>query len=492
MPRYNEIDFFDKFPQKETDAVCKKKSRRVTNLEPGVDLQAILEYIAEYEGLLGALSLRDINYAFTPRQMNRENILKIVLDVLEERSKFQIKMKNKEEGRHLHELKYFDFCSFFMAYFQQKFPVRVKMEKTLINFLWGIEVLIPSDKFLRLFSNLIKRASSRQETLLNLLMVKDFVKEHLKKQSKIKYVNLQEHGDKFQHSNKLVELVRTILGGYDESFQVFYEEKFLTSKGDVEYVKIFDFIAIATQCFDDLHSEGIKASLKKPIFSSSTKSKGTSHHELKSLHDNHMLKCYGLSPGKRDQTGKMQDRAKMMKSNVNWYLWSDNPGQQGPQSARKRDRELTGKEIGEFFSVEMDDKIKKLKELSNRKKRLAQDSQSKNPYDNLCEQSKKIIDQLEISTDLGKNPPIQSEVQTSSRFDPFREREELEVFGAFDRLSIGPDDGRELPIMKRIQRLDQEEREENIAKESWNKEPDPQIEQIREWFEEDLTQQTVG
>ena len=236
-------------------------------------------------------------------------------------------MKIRQQGKGLLDVTYFNFSRFIESYFKKIQPQQLARDKLVFNFLWSIhhsnnnvlvEVIIDLIK-----GNLVLR------DLLNLLMVKDFVKQNLKKTAQLNHVDLANVGQSYQTLDDLVELTRSIVLNYEDSFKAFYEEKFLQLKGDLEYMNLLDFMGIATRAFSILRKEGIEPKLKKvKLFPVGRPAQFYTDggHTI----DNHMLRCFGKIPIENG-SGYIQDRSKAGKdvaSPIKWHLWSDYPQNQ--------------------------------------------------------------------------------------------------------------------------------------------------------------------
>lgn len=252
-------------------------------------------------------------------------------------------------------------------------PQQLKRDKFVFNFLWSLKKFERGSHLAEVFSLLLKGDYLLQD-LLHLLMVKDFIKSHLHKRGRYTYVDLGELGGMFEHMNTFIPLVRDIVLNYDETFKAIYEEKFLVLKGDPEYVTLFEFLGIATKAFNELTQEGIVPILKKVYYSPK---KPDQHY----MAGDHLFKCYGF-------TGHLQDRSKGKSDTVNWHMWSDY------RESRPKRTQLAPNEVGEFFAVDMDDKIQNIRDASARKKGIR--ACSPIPYKNLSERTKKVIDDLDI------------------------------------------------------------------------------------------------
>lgn len=474
LPRYHEIDFFDKLPLKLDDATLRKKKMK-TSLDSNQEFHEKFKKVKEYKDLMSTMSLRDINYSFTPRPMKFEDLMKEIMDILEERTKLHATSRIQGQGYGLHKDNYFNFSKFVLEYYTRLFPQNIKREKFLFNFLVSLDQH-SNNELVAVISDLLK-GTLQYKDLVKLLMVKDFVKFHLRKSVKLSYVDLAKNGVKFQHSDDLIELLRVMIINYDDNFKVFYEEKFIKLKGDDEFLTLFDFIGLATRAFHDLEREGHTPVMKKLTMylpERPTKYYEDGGHTI----DNHKLKCYGRIPVETD-TGLMQDRNKKKKKDeVNWCLWSDYPNK-----AVNKPRELTSREVGDFFSIELDDKVRKMQEHSARKK--GQKVISPVPYQNMTEKARGIIDKLDAKIKREEDPDgylartlspkRQKELEDQAAVDleenpvaqdkfarpKFSHKEELEIFGVFDQMNSKLTSMEtQKPILDRLKELEKKEQEQ--------------------------------
>lgn len=479
LPRYNEIDFFDRFPARAHDTSASKKATRIGS-SANKDFNIIYKDLLAYGPLAESISLKNINYSFTPKLFKKHELMRTIVDMLEARSKLQMDMKIKSQGKGLLDQAYFNFGIFAVSYFKKIQPNQMSRDKLVFNFLWSLHHS-KENELLELVIDILQDKHTVRD-LLNLLMVKDIVKHHLRKTANLTCVDLAERGSSFQHSDTLVELARNIVMNYEDQFKVFYEEKFLQLKGDREYLTLFDFIGVAARAFIALSNEGMEGKLRK-VKLYPTNRPTQYYHDGGNTIDNHTLRCFGKIP--IDVTsGAIQDRAKVSgnspMSPIKWHMWSDYP-----QNHTDRDRrshtsrsgskgrpaistQPTSKEIGDFFSVELDDKMRRIKELSQKKK--GKNVFSPVPYKNLNEKSKKIIDDLDIN--IKRKEDWENIVPTSdfnmetiktteflSKFSSDN-RDDMEVFGVFDRLPVkkeGGYDGQK-PIMHQLRQLEQQEK----------------------------------
>lgn len=68
MPKYREIEFFDKFPAKGTDSSAKKQPLKVSVAE-NRDFAAKAAQILQFGDIAHKLSLKTINFSFTPKTL---------------------------------------------------------------------------------------------------------------------------------------------------------------------------------------------------------------------------------------------------------------------------------------------------------------------------------------------------------------------------------------------------------------------------------------
>lgn len=140
-------------------------------------------------------------------------------------------------------------------------------------------------------------------------------------------------------------------------------------KGDREYLNFADFIGLATRAFQALHKEGIVGKLKKVRLYPASRPPQYYNDGGNNI-DNHLLRCYGKIPVDVN-TGYIQDRSKVRELSPNspmkWHMWSDYPQNHSKSYVSRtasKDRSATGptnitsKEIGDFFSVELDEKMR--------------------------------------------------------------------------------------------------------------------------------------
>lgn len=349
--------------------------------------------------------------------------MKVVMSILEARTQTELQSKARAQEKGLHAESYFNFNLFVEQYFAAHMPQQLKREKYVFNFLWNLLFTEERNQLLEIFIELLK-GSYQLADLQNCLMIKDFVKQHLVQKAKLNFVDLAEQGPKFEHSDSLILLVRHIVLNYDAEFKPMLEEKFLVLKGDIDYITLFDFIGITTIAFRELRLEGITPRLRTVYLQSPPKASPYNH--------DHLLRCYGM-------TGLIQDRTKTSKDDLKWYLWSDYPA----KSARQR--EISSKEVGDFFAIDMDKKVQEMKERSAQKgsKRAC----SPIPYKNLTERTKGVIEELNLDVPgrVSKHATsgrghfmdrhtTQSDLdELSKKFRPSRDHELL-VFERFDRM----------------------------------------------------------
>lgn len=97
----------------------------------------------------------------------------------------QIDSKLKNYGKGLLDVTFFNFSKFCEAYFKKIQPQQLTRDKLIFNFLWSIHHSKNNDLVELVIDILQDRLELRD--LLNLLMVKDFVKLHLRKNSGMTY-----------------------------------------------------------------------------------------------------------------------------------------------------------------------------------------------------------------------------------------------------------------------------------------------------------------
>ncbi len=518
LPRYYEIDFFDKFPARAHDTSPSKKATRIGGVA-NKDFNILYKELLAYGKLAESISLKNINYSFTPRLFRRNELMRMVIDLLEARSKLQMDMKLRNQGKGLLDQAYFSFGDFAIGYFKKLQPNQMTRDKLVFNFLWSLHHN-KENELTELVIDILQDKHTVRD-LMNLLMVKDIVKHHLRKNANITCVDLAEQGSNFQSSDTLVELARNIVMSYEDQFKVFYEEKFLQLKGDREYMHFFDFMGVAARAFILLANEGIEGKLRKVKLYPATRPVQY-YNDGGHIIDNHTLRCFGKLPIDAT-TGAIQDRSKVNNNSpispIKWHMWSDYPqnhtdrtdrdgrsitSRSGSKEKPVRSTQPTSKDIGDFFSVELDDKMRRIKEMSARKK--GQKVLSPVPYKNLTEKSKKVIDDLDIKIKKKDdydniqvsdyNPETMKTTEFLSKFSSDN-RDDMDVFGVFDRLPVkkeGGYDGQK-PIMHQLKDLEKQEkrqadREVEIA---IAKEKDPEqimqarkMETIYKLLEEDL------
>lgn len=344
---------------------------------------------------------------------------------MEARTAAELQTKNRLQGRGLHGEAYFNFNKFCEQYFATQCPQQLKREKFVFNFLWTLRHLEEESPLTAVFGKLL-RGEYLLRDLHNLLMVKDFVKQHLHKRSNYLFVDLGELGQMFEHSDSFMSLAKLIVLNYDDEFKPFFESKFLQLKGDAEYITVFDFIGLATQAFRCLSEEGIDPILKRGVTSPvKPKSSRTAQGP-----EGHLLKCYGM-------TGHLQDRNLSRRDDVKWFLWSD----YSKDKRRGTEIEIDRKTVSDFFSVELDDKIRKIKQASAKK--AGQRTSSPLPYQNLTERTKGVIDDLDldiggrVSANVKKKPTYMGrgvENENESRPGDLYPDQEKIIFDKFDRM----------------------------------------------------------
>jgi hypothetical protein len=296
--------------------------------------------------------------------------MKMIVSIIEARTQMELDTKSRAKEKGLHGQSYFNFNLFVENFFAKLMPQQLKREKYVFNFLWTLAHIEESNQLVEVFIKLLKGVFGMAD-LTNLMMVKDFVKQHLMHRAKLQYVDLSEQGGKFEHQDSLVSLARRIVLNYDDTFKVLYQEKFLVMKGDVEYMTLFNFIGAATKSFRELRDEGHTPRLKDVQLRSPAK------NLPKEARTDHLIKCYG--------TGLIQDRSKLPKDDLKWFLWSDY------KQREARHRELTLKEVGDFFSIDLDQKVQRMKMKSNQKN--SNRACSPVPFKNLSERTKGVVEE---------------------------------------------------------------------------------------------------
>ena len=198
MPRYDEIDFYDKFPARERDTSPQRKQAKIS---AGDNREARYMYqdILNYGDLADSISLKNINYSFTPKQMRGsktsltvDDLNKMIIDILEARTKKELDMKVRQQGKGLMDETYFNFSKFIEAYFKKIQPQQLARDKLVFNFLWSIHHS-NNNVLVEVIIDLITGRLVLRD-LLNLLMVKDFVKHYLKKTAQLNFVDLASVG----------------------------------------------------------------------------------------------------------------------------------------------------------------------------------------------------------------------------------------------------------------------------------------------------------
>lgn len=69
LPKYHEIDFYDKLPSRSVDVSAKKKSARVEGVENTRLREPQYSEVYKFGELSGHLSMRNINYSFCPKTL---------------------------------------------------------------------------------------------------------------------------------------------------------------------------------------------------------------------------------------------------------------------------------------------------------------------------------------------------------------------------------------------------------------------------------------
>lgn len=349
--------------------------------------------------------------------MTAEELMAMIMELLEARAKMQRDMRtNRKTTGYVPEV-YFELGKFVESHFTRLHPAGFKREKVLVNFVWSI-INYKHYPLVNVMSKILQREYNNEDTM-NLLMTKDFTEQYLKKIMR-NYVDLTEAGHGFRTFDSLVELAREVVQPYDDHFRVMFEETFFKKRGDSDYMTIYDFFGHMTDAFYELRAEGAERSLKKvvlcPKIASPAKPARTAPR------------------GATGETGFVQDRSKSREqtSPIKWFMWSDYPkkGQASPH------RELTSKEVGDFFSVDMDAKIERLKVMSAQKKKGYSPcslTEGKKGYE----------------VEVGKK---RREDQGTTEFDPLssrkgkdryfetqglEEKDDLDVFNVFDQMGAG-------------------------------------------------------
>lgn len=350
----------------------------------------------------------------------------MIMDLLEARAKMQRDMRtNKKTTGYVSEI-YFELGKFVEHHFTRLHPAGFKREKVLVNFIWSI-INHKQYPLVNVISKLLQQEYNNEDTM-NLLMTKDFTEQYLKKIMR-NYVDLTAAGHGFRTFDSLVELAREVVQPYDDNFRVMFEETFFKKRGDSEYMTIYDFFGHMTDAFHDLRAEGVEKSLKKvvlcPKIASPSKQRGPGR--------THVNELPLLS---QRETGFVQDRSKSkeQESPIKWFMWSDYPKKSTVQNSPLR--ELTSKEVGDFFSVDMDAKIEKLKVLS---------AQKKKGYSPYSLTDKKRAHDLELGNkvraDQGTTEfnPLSSRKAQDKYFQTqqLEDKDDLDVFNVFDKLGSG-------------------------------------------------------
>lgn len=448
-PTYREIDFYDKLPARGKDTSPPKGSLQKIALDQNKAFEAKYSEMLQFGELMDEISLKNINYSFSPTVMKSEEFYKMLKEIFEERAKLEVKTKLKTEGKGLHTSNYFSFSSFCIGYFKKLFPVAMKREKFIFNFLWTL-THIKNNEFVSFVKDLFTKTLGFKD-LMHLLMVLDFVKLNMRRHAGMTYVNLLEVGPMFQHADTLVDLIRLIVLNYDEQFKACYEQRFLMLKGDDEYMTVYDFIGTAARAFNILEREGIVPTLRK--VSLHPVPLGKKGYPEGSVVDNHLLRCMGyldqqhelLQMGQRPgirPTGMLQDRSiskskkGALKDQINWQLWADYPAKD-KSIINKGKKEATTKQIEDFFSVELDEKVQKI--AQEIKKKQGKKVYSPVPYQNLTTRTQDIVDNLDVdmrrSAD-GHYSPQRRDPTKNQLF--FTDNTELDVFSAFEKLGKKP------------------------------------------------------
>ena len=514
------MDFFERFPRSQSptkgQGAMRDTSPGGTSRKPAYrttadqnenlrDKLAVLR--TQYGRIMADFSLTKINYSFSFRALRKEELLSQIIDILEMRTKLQHQSRAKYQGRGMHTSAYFDFCQFNLEYFRQIHPQQMKREKTIFNFLWSLACYEKENELIHYYSDLLK-GNLNYKDMLSLLMVKDFVKFHIRKSGRYTQADLSMHGSKYQHVDNLIDLVRLIVLNYDEKFRLFYEEKFIRLRGDEsEYTTLYDFIGMAARCFAELDMEGIVPDQKKISVYQPTRP--VKYFEDGGNHiDNHAVKHLGVVP-----TGYTQDRSKSSrpsKADPKWFMWSDYL-KSGDKKDVQKLKELQAKDISDFFSVELDDKIRKIQELSARKK--GQKTWSPVPYQNLSANSKNVVDKLEVRMKRQEDPedhllytslkedfdrsPVKSTLsprraQTDRNGGDLEDRQnEMDIFGVFDKLREVNNPVADRSIMQRSRQDDRLKEQQALKQQEFYQAPEQQLEArkmqtIHQLLEDDL------
>lgn len=522
LPRYHEVDFFDRFPRSQSptkgQGTMRDTSPGGTGRKPAYKTTADQNELLKdklsilrthYGKIMADFSLSKINYSFSFRALRKEELLAQIIDILEMRTKLQHQSRSKHQGKGMHHSSYFDFCQFNLEYFKHIHPQQMKREKTIFNFLWSLACYERDNELIHFYSDLLK-GNLNYKDLLNLLMVKDFVKFHIRKTGNYTKADLSEHGTKFQHVDNLIDLVRLIVLNYDEKFRLFYEEKFIRLRGDEsEYTTLYDFVGLAGRCFAELDMEGVQPEQKKISVYQPTRP--TKYFEDGGNHiDNHLLRHQGVIP-----TGHAQDRSKSArttKADPKWFMWSDYTNNPDPRDVRRL-KELQAKDISDFFSVELDEKVRKIQELSARKR--GQKTWSPVPYKNLSDKSRRVVDKLEVKMKRDEDPEdhllytsvredfdrspgkigINPRLTQTDRYDGgFESRQdEMDIFGVFDKLRDVNNPVGDRSIMQRVKDDEKRQAEGRIKQQEFYQDPGQlmearKLQTIHQLLEDDLSQ----
>lgn len=194
LPKYHEIDFFDRFPARTHDTSPSKKPTRIGG-SANKDFNILYKELLAYGKLAESICLKNINYSFTPKLFRKNDLMIMVIDLLEARSKMQMNLKIRSTGKGLLEQSYFSFSVFAIEYFKKLQPNQMTRDKLVFNFLWSLHHN-KENELTELVIDMLQDKHSVRD-LLNLLMVKDIVKHHLRKSANLINVDLAETGWSF-------------------------------------------------------------------------------------------------------------------------------------------------------------------------------------------------------------------------------------------------------------------------------------------------------
>jgi hypothetical protein len=464
----------------------------------------------KFGSIISDFSLAKINYSFAFKALRKEELLNLIIDILEMRTKLQHESRAKYQGKGMHNCSYFDFCQFNLEFFKQQYPQQMKREKMILNFLWSLICYKKENELIHCFSDLLE-GNLNYKDLLSLLMVKDFVKFHIRKTGNYTQADLKAHGLKFQHVDNLIDLVRLIVLNYDDKFRLFYEEKFISLRGDEsDYTTLSDFIGLGARCFAELDMENIQPEQKKISVYQPTRPVKY-FEDGGNLIDNHMIRHSGIV-----STGHAQDRSKSsLRSKVDpkWFMWSDYHKSADKGDQRKL-KELQAKDISDFFSVELDEKVRKIQELSARKK--GKKTWSPVPYNNLSSKAKNVVDKLEVRIKRVEDPEdfllytslkedfskskspkkagMDPRLIRTERYDGDLEdkKDDMDIFGVFDKLREVNNPVANSSIMEKIQEDEKKRQQQYLKQQEFYQDPAriehaKKMETIHQLLEADLS-----